>query len=156
MSYINDHTVTTPRKGTYKTLFTEYLKMTNLVQVSIDFVIDALQNRYDDVVGKWGCDASEALWEQALNLVEECGLGADITSPSIYVDNYLINGEFINKDDHNDWLDKTSFVDYCERHGLNDAEIEDLKQSAMFAEFWDEFCQDNALIYNDEYACLQF
>ena len=56
-----------------------------------------------------GCDASVALWEQALQLVEERGLGENVTSPSIYVDNYLINGEFVSKEDNiEDWSHKTS------------------------------------------------
>ncbi len=131
--------------------------MSNLITVPVEFVIDALQARYDEVENIWGNAASEALWEQALQLVEDCGLGQNVTSPSIYVDNYLINGDFVSKeDDQPDWLDKTSFNDYVDVHNLTEDEIIDLKESPMFDEFWDEFCQDNSLIYNNEHACLQF
>ena len=51
------------------------MKKSNMINVSVEFVIDALQARYDEVKELWGCDASAALWEQALQLVEECGLG---------------------------------------------------------------------------------
>lgn len=114
--------------------------MNNQISVSADFVIAALESRYDDVKALWGNDASESLWEQALQLVEECGLGANITSPSIYVDNYLINGEFVSKDaDIEEWFDDS--------HPNGELDLNDA---------WNEYCQDNALIYNDEYACLQF
>ena len=76
------------------------MKKSNMINVPVEFAIDALQDRYDDVKDLWGCDASASLWEQALQLVEECGLGENVTSPSIYVDNYLINGEFVAKTMH--------------------------------------------------------
>lgn len=114
--------------------------MNNMINVPVEFVIDALQARYDDVKDRWGNDASEALWEQALQLVEECGLGSNITSPSIYVDNYLVNGDFVSKDsDVEYWLDSNQ--------PNGDLDIDDA---------WQEYCQDNALIYNDEYACISF
>ena len=111
-----------------------------MIQVPVEFVIDALQARYDEVENMWGCDASAALWEQALQLVEDCGLDKNVTSPIIYVDNYLVNGEFISKiADVEHWLDSN------QPNSANDLD-----------EAWNEYCQDNALIYNDEYACIQF
>ena len=74
--------------------------------VSIKFIIDAFQARYDNVKCLWGGEAAQQLWEQALSMVSECGIGDNVTSPSIFVDNYLINGEFVSKeDDKNRWLD---------------------------------------------------
>ena len=111
-----------------------------MIQVSVEFVIDALQARYNDVKDLWGCDASAALWEQALQSVAERGLGENVTSPSIYVDNYLVNGEFVSKiADVEHWLDSN------QPNGAHDLD-----------EAWNEYCQDNALIYNGEYACLCF
>lgn len=111
-----------------------------MINVPVEFVIDALQARYDDVKDLWGCDASAALWDQALQLVEECGLGENVTSPSIYADNYLINGDFVSKiADVEDWLGDN------QPNGENDLN-----------EAWQEYCENNALIYNDEYACIQF
>ena len=121
--------------------------MTNLINVSVDFVIAALEDRYEAVKDNWGNEASEALWEQVLNLVSECGLGADIASPSIYVDTYLINGEFV------------SIYNACQNGYISKGDCtydEDEEQWIAKQDAWDEFCQDNALIYNDEYGCLQF
>ena len=110
-------------------------------EVSIDFIIDALQARYDNVKEVWGGEAAHKLWKQALQLVEECGIGENVTSPSIFVDNYLINGEFVSKeDDKQYWLD---------------SEYDDLSQDEIDEE-WLEYCQNNACLYNDDYACLSF
>ena len=110
-------------------------------EVSIQFIIDALQSRYDNVSKLWGGEAAHELWEQALSMVEECGIGDNVTSPSIFVDNYLINGEFVSKeDDKNYWLD-------CEYGDLSDDEID---------EKWYEYAINNACLYNDDYACLSF
>ena len=112
----------------------------NMINVTVEFVIDALQARYDEVKELWASDASAALWEQALQSVAERGLGENVTSPSIYVDNYLINGEFVSKiADVEHWLDSN------QPNGANDLD-----------EAWDEYCQDNAIVYNEEYACIQF
>ena len=73
-------------------------------EVSIQFIIDALQARYDNVKELWGDEEAHQLWEQALSMVEECGIGDNVTSPSIFVDNYLINGEFVSKEDEQYWL----------------------------------------------------
>ena len=113
---------------------------TNMIDVSVEFVIDALQARFDEVVNKWGCDASESLWDQALDIVAECGLGEHVTSPSIFVDNYLINGEFVSKiADVEQWLDAN------QPNGEKDLD-----------EAWQEYCENNAILFNDDYACLRF
>ena len=119
--------------------------------VSLDFIIDALQSRYDNVKELWGGEAAHQLWEQALNMVEECGIGDNVTSPSIFVDNYLINGEFVSKeDDLLCWLD-------CEYDDLSDDDKECYECEAEYIEQkWQEYCSENAMLYNDEYACLSF
>ena len=110
-------------------------------EVSIQFIIDALQARYDNVKEIRGGEAAHELWEQALSMVEECGIGDNVTSPSIFVDSYLINGEFVSKeDDKQYWLD-------CDSDNLSQDEID---------EKWLEHCQNNACLYNDNYACLSF
>ena len=109
--------------------------------VSVDFIIDALQARYDEVSGLWASYAAHDLWQQALDVVEECGIGDNITSPSIFVDNYLINGEFVSKeDDMQWWLD-------CDGDSLSEKEID---------EKWLEYCKNNACLYNKNFACLSF
>ena len=119
--------------------------------VSIDFIIDALQSRYDNVKDLWGGDAANELWEQALFMVEDCGIGDNVTSPSIFVDTYLINGEFVSKEyDKQYWL-------YCEYEDLSDDEKEFYACEAEYIEQkWYEYVTDNACLYNDDYACLSF
>ena len=116
------------------------------IEVNVEFVIAALEARYEEVKGNWGNDASESLWEQALSLVDECGL-SNCSSPSAYVDNYLINGEFVNRFNTSE-NDCSSYAIEFDLNDDNEIIINDGE--------WDQFCQDNALIYNDEYACLQF
>ena len=120
-------------------------------EVSIDFIIDALQARYNNVKDLWGGEAAHELWEQALSMVEECGIGDNVTSPSIFVDNYLINGEFESKeDDKYYWLD-------CEYDDLSDDDKEYYECEAEYIEQkWREHCSENAILYNDNYACLSF
>ena len=113
-------------------------------EVSIQFIIDALQARYNNVKELWGDDAAHELWEQALQMVEECGIGDNVTSPSIFVDNYLLNGEFVSKeDDRQYWLG-------CEYDDL--LEEDDKEHYECEA----EYITNNAILYNDNYACLGF
>ena len=120
-------------------------------EVSIQFIIDALQARYDNVKDLWGGEASQELWEQALAMVEDCGIGDNVTSPSIFVDNYLINGEFVSKeDDKQYWLD-------CDYETLSDDDKEFYECEAEYIEQkWGEYVTSNACLHNDNYACLSF
>ena len=128
---------------------------TRTIEVNVEFVIAALEGRYEEVKGNWGCQASHDLWGQALSLVEDCGLG-NCSSPSSYVDNYLINGEFVSKEENiKDWLHETSHDGCFEQLNYSGDEYDQWLDD-NFDTFWSEYCQDNALIYNDEYACLQF
>ena len=120
-------------------------------KVTAQFIIDALQERYDNVKELWGGDAAHQLWEQVLSMVEECGIGDNVTSPSYFVDNYLINGEFVSKeDDLQLWLD-SEYDDLSE----DDKEYY-VCESEYVDEKWQEYCSENAMLYNDEYACLSF
>ena len=110
-------------------------------EVSLQFIIDALQARYDNVKDLWGCSAAHSLWQQALDVVSECGIGDNVTSPSVFVDNYLINGEFVSKDEDKQW-----WLGY-DSDDLTEEEID---------EQWLEYCEKNACLYNDNYACLSF
>ena len=117
-------------------------------EVSIQFIIEALQAHYDNVKDLRGGEAAHELWEQALQKVEECGIGDNVTSPSIFVDNYLINGEFVSKeDDKQHWLD-------CEYETLSEDDKEYYECEAEYIEQkWREYCSENAILYNDNHAC---
>ena len=120
-------------------------------EVSSQFIIDALQSRYDEVSGLWASYAAHNLWQQVLDVVAECGIGDMVTSPSIFVDNYLINGEFVSKeDDKYYWLD-------CEYDDLSEEDKEYYECEAEYIEQeWQEYVTNNAILYNDNYACLSF
>ena len=108
--------------------------------VSLQFIIDALQSRYDEVSGLWASEAAHDLWQQALDVVSECGIGDNVTSPSIFVDNYL-NGEFVSKDEDKQW-----WLGY-DSDDLTEEEID---------EQWKDYCKKNACLYNKNHACITF
>lgn len=96
-----------------------------MIYVHEDFVeAAALQARYDEVVDTWGSVASISLWPQALELLLESEELAQ--TPSFYVDNYLVNGDFIDREENQ-----------------TDGE-------------WQYYCENNALVYDTKYACLNF
>lgn len=113
--------------------------------VSSDFIIEALENFWDmreNNQPDWFSDARRSLKEQLFDMIEECGVGAEST-PSIIIDNFLINGDFISRySDACFWLDVYKLDD-----DLEESELEEL---------WQEYCQENAIIYNSNYACLRF
>ena len=110
-------------------------------EVSAQFIIDALQARYDNVKDLWGGDAAHDLWQQALDVVAECGIGDNVTSPSIFVDNYLINGEFVSKEEDMQWW--------------LDSDSDDLTEEEINVK-WKDYCEKNACLYNKNYACITF
>ena len=110
-------------------------------EVSLQFIIDALQARYDEVSGLWASEAAHDLWQQALDVVSECGIGDHVTSPSVFVDNYLINGEFVSKEDDVQW-----WLGY---------DSDDLSEEEI-SEQWKDYCKKNACLYNKSHACLTF
>ena len=120
-------------------------------EVSIQFIIDALQARYDNVKDLMGGDAAHQLWEQALSMVEECGIGDNVTSPSIFVDNYLINGEFVSKEDDKQYWLGGEYDDLSE----DDKEYYEC-EAEYIEQKWQEHCSENAILYNDNYACISF
>lgn len=90
--------------------------------VTRDFVEAALEARYQEVKDTWGCEASDSLWEQFLDVVLDCGSLSG--TPSCIVDNYLVNGDFISRSDEEEYLTD---------------------------EVWEAFCE-NCFIYNNEHA----
>lgn len=99
--------------------------------VSSGFIIEALETFWDmreKHQPYWFSDASRSLKEQLFDMIEECGVCEEST-PSIIIDNFLINGDFIDRS-------------------------ADIKFKSE--EVWLDYCNDNALIHNEHYACLSF
>lgn len=103
------------------------------VEILMDDYIQLLEDRFKVCEARgWVGDAARNLFPQILDLIEEVGVDPENSSPSIVVDNYCVNGEFISREDfeaHPDWYRRY--------------------------EDWN-YVQDNALVSNDEYACMQF
>ena len=99
--------------------------------VSADFLVSAVNDFIDlrkQYQREWFNDARNGLIEELLDHVEQYGVG-DATSPSWIVDNFLINGDFISRSDFPEYQDLQSWLDYVSH---------------------------NAIIYNDDFACLSF
>lgn len=100
-------------------------------KVSSNFIIESLETFWDmrdKYQPEWFRDASRSLKGELLDMIEQCGLGEEAT-PSSVIDNFLINGDFVDRTE----------TDY-----KNDLDS------------WLEYCNDNALIHNEHYACLRF
>ncbi|KOC58573.1 hypothetical protein WH47_09467 [Habropoda laboriosa] len=98
-------------------------------EVTSDFIIEAIETFFEMRVENnpdWLSEARFSLKDQLLEFIGECGVGEN--TPSMIVDNFLINGDFISR---------------------ADTECPD-------NEAWEEYCNEHAIIYNYEYACLQF
>ena len=66
-----------------------------MITVTQDFVEQALQARYDDVVDTWGDTASKSLWPLFLDLLLEA---VELTGTvHEIVDNFLVNGDFTTR-----------------------------------------------------------
>ena len=94
------------------------------MEVSKEFVKYALTARYDDVVKYWGCDASEALWNLTLDYLLEYR----ISNHSHVTPMYLVDNYLVSGD----------FI----TRGEEETDQE-----------WDRRC-DDAIVYNEQYACL--
>lgn len=121
--------------------------------VSSNFIVEAVETFFNMRVKNcpdWVGQASQSLKEKLFDMVEECGVGENST-PSSIVDNFLINGNFVSReDDEQQWGGDVEVTD-CDGSPLDNELIEETKQ-----EIWEKYCQENALIYNDEFACLSF
>ena len=110
--------------------------------VSIDFITAALDARFEDKKDQWGCEASIELWDNVLDIVTECGIGEKCGSPSEFVDNYLINGEFITRDGLS--------ANDARSYGID---LDD--DGTVSHRAWSDFCSD-CIVSNADYACRQF
>lgn len=103
------------------------------VTILMDDYIQLLEERFEVCEARgWVGDAARSLFPQILDLISEVGVDADKSSPSYVVDNYCVNGEFISRkafEANPDWYP-----------GYED---------------WSDV-QDNALVSNNMYACMQF
>lgn len=110
--------------------------------VNIDFITTAIDARFEDRKEQWGNTASIELWNDVLYVVSECGIGEKCSSPSEFVDNYLINGEFITREG-------------LSENDANSYGIELDDDGTVSHGAWSDFCGD-CIVSNSDYACLRF
>ena len=94
--------------------------MANIL-VTTWFVRAALYARYVAVYEIWASEADSALFDKYVDHL--CSFGELTHDVNHYVDNYLINGQFV-----------------CREHDL-------------FEGSWEDFCNAHGVIYNDDYCC---
>jgi hypothetical protein len=70
------------------------------------FISEALWNRFEAVYDQRGSEEHRIAFPTLVELIEDCGV-SDNDSPSTIVDNFLINSEFVGKeDDYRDEVDE--------------------------------------------------
>lgn len=103
------------------------------IQIPVEDYLEMLEQRFEVCKQRgWVGEAQEELFPQFFGLIGEVGFDPENSSPSIVVNNYCVNGEFISREDFEanpDWY--PSYDDWSD-------------------------VQDNALVSNDDYACMQF
>lgn len=112
--------------------YTKLVRSEATVSIPMSDYIELLEERFKTAPQDWHSEAADSLWPQYIELIEDAGPGQN-TSPSYVVDNYLINGEFVSKED---WSE--SYPEAYRRHQGN----------------WEQFCENEALIYNDLHALI--
>ena len=104
------------------------------IKMDIDSYTKLLDERFEYAQKQWGNDKTEHCWEMFRNYIEEIAdeLNPQYTSPSYIVDNFVINSDLVSreefeKDCNNVFGNYETFADYCE---------------------------NNAVLYNDDYAII--
>jgi hypothetical protein len=92
-----------------------------MVYVTPWFVRAALYARFNEVKAIWASSADSALFDKYVDHL--CSLGELEGDVNHYVDNFLINGQFV-----------------CREHDLFDGS-------------WEAFCEANGVIFDDNFCC---
>lgn len=105
-------------------------KKAGYVKIDIEDYLNLLSDRAKEI------GRQIPMEEEFFNYIRDFGEDTDFGSPSYVVDNYCINGEFVERE--------TGFT-------------ADGDYSNKFKEYngdWNEFCSNEAVFYNEEEACL--
>lgn len=104
------------------------------VQIDMEDYIDALENRLKIAHERWG--GYPELDEQFLDLIRESYDGQKVPSVSAVVDNYVVNGEYVNKED---FTPEGNYSSLYEQYNGD----------------WQELCQNEGVLYNDDVCCIR-
>lgn len=109
------------------------VKADSMVSIPMEDYIEILRDRYQ-MHKEWQTEGNRALLDQYLDLIADSGLGSE-TSPSVVMDNYMVNGEIVSK---NEFTATGNYSNKFEEYDGN----------------WEDFCENEGVIYNDEYCAL--
>lgn len=105
--------------------------MERTIEISFDIYVEWLNQRFNEVPSGWHSEASDELWKNFVEMLGDCPPSAQHSSPMEIVDNYLVNGDFIEREEFENTPDSYSYYD------------------------WEDVCA-NALVSNEKYALMQF
>lgn len=113
-------------------------KAERTVAISMSLYLELLEKELKEANDAWGNDATRALTPKLLELIEDTEFldGSSDNDPSYISDNFVVNGEFISKSEF----------------------TEDGPYSGYFSQYngdWQALC-DDALVYDENYACMRF
>lgn len=99
-----------------------------------DIYEDLLDRRMGEVFDRWGSDAHERLYPKLKELIRECPPKPDFLDPWYIIDNYLVNGEVV---DRKGFTEDGEWQYYWNFYGGD----------------WDKLCED-AVFSDDKAACM--
>jgi hypothetical protein len=103
------------------------------LNLEIDDYIELLKDRYESAPADWKARGGRLLIDELYEYMENYD-GGKVEIPSIVIDNFLINGDIV---------EKSEFT----------ADGEASNKFEKYNGNWDEFCEEEAVIYNDNAAC---
>ena len=103
------------------------------LNLEIDDYIELLKDRYESAPADWKTRGGKLLINELYEYMENYD-GGKVEIPSIVIDNFLINGDIV---------ERTEFT----------ADGEASNKFEKYNGNWEEFCEEEAVIYNDNAAC---
>ena len=104
------------------------------LNMEIEDYIELLKNEYETSPEDWKTRGGKLLINELYDYMENYD-GSKVEMPSIVIDNFLVNGSF------------------CERAADFTADGEWSNKFEEYKGNWDEFCENEAVIYNENAAC---
>lgn len=109
-------------------------KKAAFVKIDMEDYIDALDERLAWAENQWG--GAPELHDQLLDFIRDVYDGQEIPSVGVIADNFVVNGEFVYKDEF----------------------TKDGNYSGLFEKYsgnWEELCENEGVLYNDEVCCIR-
>ena len=118
-----------PLRATHKRM--AYKKTAGTVQIDIEDYMELLDDRLTQAEEWWG---STGLHDELLNFMELQD-GTEVESPKVVADNFVVNGEFVEKDE---FSENGNYSRLYEKYNGS----------------WEDLCENEGIIYNDEVCCI--